>query len=476
MTARHLALALVLAVSATTAAAAARPAPLRVRDVEVGVATLRGEGLQAGTTVEPHVAADPANPRHAVAVYQVARGDKGAGAIGISVTRDGGRTWRRSLLPRGAASTGGSYPRISDPVVAFGPGGVVHVNTLGADFASTTYRTAVLHHVSLDGGTTWEGPHVIVDDSIGGPGGTPFLWNDKNWMAVDTGSGPGHRPGRVYVTWSREVGFATFSDDNGRTWAPVSVVNAPQCFVTNPVVVSNGDLAVSCFVYGGRAVRPDPGSMLAEPVTTLSIQVAVARGAGAVASGTPLVFGAPVTVASYAQAIPQGQRAGGTISMAADPRRPVLHLAWEDTRYDGNRSDLLVATSADGGGTWAAPREVVVGDEPGAVERWAPMVAVGADGTLHLTFRSRDAEDLGEIDTYYVTSVGSRFGGAIRVNTVRTDLAYAALSGTNPFLGDYNGIATSGRLTYIVRCEAYSPRARFDGQHQTTWVAVVERR
>jgi hypothetical protein len=77
--------------------------------------------------VEPFVAVNPTNPKNVVGVFQQDRWSNG-GARGLvtAVTKDGGKTWKRtfahfSTCSGGTAANGGNYDRASDPWVTFAP-------------------------------------------------------------------------------------------------------------------------------------------------------------------------------------------------------------------------------------------------------------------------------------------------------------------------------------------------------------------
>src|SRR3954454_9532782 len=96
-----------------------------------GVVSLSGDILapiagraQPETEMEPFFAVDPENPKHLLAGYQEDRfEDGGCRALTSAVSFNGGVTWRESLIPNLSIAAGGSYQRVSDPWVAFGPGG-----------------------------------------------------------------------------------------------------------------------------------------------------------------------------------------------------------------------------------------------------------------------------------------------------------------------------------------------------------------
>ena len=102
-------------------------------------------------------------------------------------------------------------------------------------------------------------------------------------------------------------------------------------------------------------------------------------------------WSAPVTVASLTPAgtsdryTKRDVRSGTVVpAVAADPRTGALYVAWQDARFSGGARDAVVlATSADGGRSWSAPRLASVAGGPPA---FRPALAVAPDGTLALTY------------------------------------------------------------------------------------------
>src|SRR5438477_8054964 len=199
-----------LAGSIGASGAPAATAPTLVRDVKTGVDKLGSltpavpdsiqDYVQPDTQIEPSIAVNPANPKNVVTVYQEGRiADGGDATNGFATSMDGGKTWKYGELPGLTTypGQGGVMERASDAVVAFGPNNLVYANSLIFDFNNNFgLRSGIAVNVSKDGGLHWGPPVVIQDDNLGG-------LNDKNWIAVDMGKGPGHHFGRVYVVWDR---------------------------------------------------------------------------------------------------------------------------------------------------------------------------------------------------------------------------------------------------------------------------------
>jgi hypothetical protein len=461
-------------------ARAAAPAQYVVRDTEAGRMTRRpkGDEFQADTTIEPSIAVNPANPRNAVVGYQAGRAD-GAASNGYGVTFDAGRHWTYGLMPKLTGLTGGQFTAASDPVIAFGPKNTVYYSSL----AFNADTSAIVNHTSHDGGRHWDAPTYVLNN----PG---QIFNDKNWVVVDNGTGLGHHTGRVYVLWDvGEPVLASYSDDQGKTWlAAPSVVYPGQGIGTIPLVLGNGDLAV---VFATNAYVPPvdsatPPDNQLDTTTVGRMVVATAHGAGALPTGAPLTFSPPVTVGSDRGHAVQDLRAGGLPSASVDPKTGLLAVTWEDGRYRKDAQNDVVVTTSSNGVTWSVPKRVNRGGNDDQVDHFTPALAFGADGVLRIAYRQRpnadDDEKAPYVDTYFQQSSdgGKTWSTPLRVNRVRTDLRFAAFSRNAAFLGDYMQVAPAGAFTYIVRCEALhlSPRDKGslppdETHHQRTYVAVV---
>src|SRR3954454_2433497 len=82
---------------------------------------------------EPSIAVSPRDPRRIIIGYQQDRFREGGGSLSdvLAVSRDGGRRWRRTLLPGVSRCTGSRrWERVSDVSVSFGADGTAYASTL----------------------------------------------------------------------------------------------------------------------------------------------------------------------------------------------------------------------------------------------------------------------------------------------------------------------------------------------------------
>jgi len=512
---------LVAAAVVATHPASAQTGPVLLRDVRTGAdllgsasqSTTPTDYIQPDTQIEPSIAVNPNNPLNAVTGYQEGRVDGGGDATnGYASTFDGGKTWKYGEVP-GLTSypgQGGPFDRASDAVVAFGSANDVYFSSLVFNDTSTDnspngnsntgLRSGMAINVSKDGGRTWSAPVFFADDNLQG-------LNDKNWVVVDNSDQVGHHKGRVYVVWDRIANvYYDYCDTGcdqlsgwafGGTFQQLDVIPAAASTAigSTPVVLNTGGLAV--LFRTDQLVSAGGGTL--NQVTLPYLSVVVAPLAGMQPFGTPLVFTPPVNIAQDLTNNVRAQRAGSLPSADYDTKNGTLAIVWEDGRNHTEShpvNDILVSTSTDGGTTWSAPKQVNPSTPSDYIDRYNPSISASGDGILHLAYRSRkEADNLQDFSpsaqTWYQESSdgGATWSPPLQVNTPANNLNYGAFSRAGTFEGDYNGIASIGGYSYVVREEAYpgEPPAltpdtstadalTLSGkghQHQQTWVAVV---
>jgi hypothetical protein len=512
---------LALTVPGLVSARSSAASPQLVRDVKTGVDKLGAASagsdpiqdyVQPDTEIEPSIAVNPANPKNVVTVYQEGRiADGGDATNGYATSFDGGKTWKYGELPGLTTfpGQGGMFERASDAVVAFGPNNLVYANSLVFDFNKNEgLRSGIAVNVSKDGGRSWGPPVIIQDDNLGG-------LNDKNWIVVDMGKGPGHHFGRVYVVWDRidpvVYDYCDANCDKQTNWLPnlqtiPGLIFAGQGIGAFPVIQKDGGLGIVMdTLLVGVPTPPGPDELDVNPNDEEHVYIA-APAAGSTPFPAPLVFLPPVEIATNQSAGQPAQRGtDGLPAAAVDPQSGTIYAVWDDSRYrtDGT-NDAVMSRSFDNGVTWTVPQRINPGSTTNHIDHYGVDVAVGQGGTVHVGYRTRDESGTGPlyapvIDTYYQESLngGDSFTAPLKVDRQPSNPYYDAFSRDGSFEGDYNQIISAGGYTYLVRCQgapaytgeppALTPNP--DGsntlvlteagkghQHQSAWVALVQNR
>lgn len=413
-------------------------------------------GSQPDTQIEPDIAVDPNNARIVVATFQQGRFIDGASVDpGYAWSHDGGLTWHHRNLPKLTTAVGGPFDRASDPAVAFGPDGSVYISTLA--FNTDNCINVIAVQRSDDGGATFGRP-VLEQRTT-----TCSLFEDKNWITVDTNPGSPHY-GRIYAPWTRfkfdsrgnEVSsrqVLRFSDDRGRTWSPLVYISGSGTHTegAQPLVRPNGVLVDVYEQYTSHG----------------NFEVAQTSRDGGRS------FGAVHVISRQEGSGPPDIRDGELPSGTVDPKTGTLYVSWTDNRHrtDG-QGDILLSRSNDGA-VWTTPIRVNRDPVDSRIDHFTPDVAAYG-GQVYVSFRTRDnANGLSQYVGFRLAQsadAGRSFqrGQALGPST---NLKYAALAPV-PFLGDYMGLAVNGRSIYAAWCVASPPPG--DGRyHQTTWGAAL---
>jgi hypothetical protein len=175
---------------------------------------------------EPHIARALSNPNLLLATFQEGRlTTAGAVDCGFSISRNGGLSWSRALIPGLTQTSGGPYFRATDPVAAVNAGGALFLCTLTATDVNFT-RGVVAVSRSLEG-ATFAAPRV----AYRAPNNAVFP--DKNWIAINRFPGT-PTFGRIVVTFTLFASGSTadgapiartYSDDGGITWSAAAFIH-----------------------------------------------------------------------------------------------------------------------------------------------------------------------------------------------------------------------------------------------------------
>lgn len=299
---------------------------------------------QHETAVEPD---DAAWGSTVVAAYQLGRFADGASSnIGFATSANGGRSWRRGVLPGVTVEStpAGTQARASDPTVAYDAlHGVWLIGTLTLEPGSSH----VLVARSSDG-LQWTAPVVAATG--------PTL--DKDWLMCDNGAASPHR-GRCYLEYTDDAKGTTVSqssDDGGVTWS--QPVNASGILVgTQPAVLPDGTLVVVAGDY-----TDDDG---------LHGSIVSLRSTDGGATFTRAV------VSDLTAKTNDVMRSIALPSVEADSAGKI-YAVWHDCRFRAGcaENDVVLSTSSDGGQTWSAPSRVPVAAVSSTLDAFVTGLAV----------------------------------------------------------------------------------------------------
>lgn len=294
-----------------------------------------------------------------VAVSQSGRFTAGGGSSNIvfASSQDGGKHWTTGGLPGTTVYAGGSWPRISDPSIAYDPEHNVWL-ALGLGIDSGGSGHILLVNRSTNGGLTWSNPVTAAE--------SPGTFFDKTWITCDTwASSPYY--GNCYVTWDDaglgNVMMMSTSTDGGATWSAPASPPVSSGLGGQPVVQPNGNVVVT-FTANYSA-----------------IQAFRSTNGGA-------TWSADVTVASQIDhSVAGGLRSPPLPSaeVAGDGR---VYVAWWDCRFRSGcpANDIVYSSSLDGV-TWSPVTRVPIDPTTSTVDHF--LMGIGVDratsgGSTHI--------------------------------------------------------------------------------------------
>jgi hypothetical protein len=404
--------------------------------------------LYMDAEVEPHIVANPANPQHLVGAWQQDRWSSG-GARGhvAAVSRDGGATWQRVVVPGISLASGGALQRTSSAWLSFAPNGNLYHACIAFD-SDASGLNRVLVSRSTDGGLTWGAPVIVKQDD---QNATDAPLNDKETITADTTD-----TRYAYVIWARfdatgsSAWFAR-TTNGGATWEAARKIYSPgdDRYTQGHRIVVRPDGTLAAFftvesaLASGKSLvmitSPDKGATWAN---TSPRQVAIL---------TPCTIRDPDTNAAM-------RTGAGLFDVACDPANGNLYCVWQDGRF-GNQAygSIAFSQSTDGGATWSTP--VAINQTPAGIgnanrQAFTPAVAVASDGTigvLYYDFRNNTVAPGALADAFLLRCKPTPSAPATApANWRETRLTAASFDvkiapdARGLFLGDYIGLAAAG--------------------------------
>lgn len=137
-------------------------------------------------------------------------------------------------------------------------------------------------------------------------------------------------------------------------------------------------------------------------------------------------------------------RDGGIVPQMAVGADGSLHVTWQDARFTGARDAIAYTRSTDGGLTWSAPVRV---NGSAAVPAFTPQVHVRADGTVGVTYfdlRSDTADAATLLTDHWLARSTDGVNWQETRVTAAFNLNTAPQASGQYFIGDYMGLASVG--------------------------------
>ena len=395
---------------------------------------------------ETPIAINPANPSNMITGANDWNYNDGCA---VNTTADGGASWTPTLpdgfLPGITSFTNdpnvagtGAYDAGGDPTIAFSPDGKVAYYVCQAFDFTSPFDIALLLNRSYDGGFTWQKTGLVQVSAFSGNGttnGSNGKFPDHENIYVDPITG------YVYLTWAEFSGntrspvYVAVSHDQGGTWTLSKITagnvrnNQDQRVVTDPS--GNAYLVFDNGVQGGKG-------------TVLYVSKSTNGGLG---WSAPVQFAAltnPVCVfPPYCFNITGGAfRAGGSYPAPAfDPVRNRLDVLTADIRGGPYAQMYLYSVRPDLTLDFSTMLPAGFGD------RFMGELSAAPNGRLDASFWDRGYSSNQLVDLTYATSAdGGHTWRQARVTTAGYDPSQwgvTAGAGFRPFIGDYNGIAST---------------------------------
>lgn len=382
---------------------------------------------------------------------------------GTAVTRDAGATWvngwvggsRSEREPRVQA-----YDCVTDPVLEFGPDGLLYYLVEAYNAASEATGALPLNQtpvggfgvgsnmwlaVSSDGGSTWEFRGQI---SLG-PGGV-ILLHDKSDLAVSPTTGT------IVASWTAFSALAsqllyTRSTDGGNVFSPprpLMTLDSPAQAQETTAMVDldfdrSGRLHAVWFNWNTGdvlyAVSEDDGATFTAPVV-------LSPGAPWTGANAPNSNFRIFDSTMLAVDLTEGNRSGW------------LYVTWADDQLSEGDHDVWFLRSPDGGLTWTSPVQV---NSFTGTDQFHPNLAVASDGSVHLFMYDRqyDPENRLLDVTHGISLDGGDSWNWTRVSNASFDGDLGIHQSGVPFMGDYNGIAAGEGVVYITYADTREGRS-----------------
>src|SRR5438270_5342007 len=395
---------------------------------------------------------------------------------GFSYTTNGGSTWAPESFAPFTSFTNdpsvpgiGTFPIAGDPVVVWNPkfstfdvvcqafGLSAHqVQLIASAFdpakANANANVNFSYGSAVGGAPAWTGLVAITTGTSNGTQkGSNGKFPDHNAGTVDTGIGPGHHFGRLYIAWAEFNGHGrspidiAYSDDNGNTWTgPIRVSDAGHQFDQDatPRVGPDGAVYVS-FTSG-----PNESSLK-------NNFAGIAKSTDGGNTWSQTFVAAPIP--NPAVGIPNAlYRGGGDVTSVVDQVSGKVVVVFDD-RTTGKGNLYSVHTLAPGNlGAWSAPHRI----KATTSTQFFPWLSSAPNGRVDLAYYDRacDPHDVLVCVTLSSTADDGASWSSVAVTSSGFDgdtfgacLAFVDPPDcTNFFLGDYIAVASANKKAQVM--------------------------
>ena len=404
--------------------------------------------------VETFAAANPKDPKNAVAVYMdLYPTVMNTRPCSFSTTGNGGQSW--TVQGDAPLRTIPGLNACSDPSIGADDRGTFYMAYLDDNYQPATGvdDTDIRVARSNDKGKSFRASSIAVNSG-------PADYLDKPLLAVDGWAGsPSH--GNVYVAYAdftlQDQVFVVTSRDGGNSWSAPILLDGPGgqaslLIGSMPTVAPDGTV----YIFWSRFPYYVP------PMT---IRFSKSTDGGATWSGAAdVAAGLPTPTDFYLKnADPEfGSTAnhgiiGNSFPMGAVASDGKVYVTWTDfpngtcrkSQSTGpiqpcTNSDVRLTVSRDGGATWSAP--VKISDETGSSDQFYPTLAAHSNGLVSIAWLDKRLDPANiNYDVFYTNT----YDGATFLPNVRVTTA-SSITGLRQFLGDYNGMAATGNAVFPV--------------------------
>jgi hypothetical protein len=373
-------------------------------------------------------------------------------AQSIFYTADGGETWQHTCSPAESAygmTCSVTLPTVfgSDPAVWWDASGNAYFENMliCSTLGLFNINYAIVVAKSSDGGATWTGQGVVIDNW-----GTGTI-EDKNFYAIDRWLSSPYN-GRHYTCWDRANNekFA-WSADSGATWTEVNLPNiaggtdlgceiavedSGRVHVVFDTLTCSGSTCSNERMF--HTVSTDGGASWSTPVLVRDLDLVSFSGAntpGPQDSRGINPFGS-VDVDST----------GGTCD-------GIVYAAFSDfTTGTAENTDVFLSRSLDGGATWQTPVRMN-DDGAGGNAQFHPFMAVdqSTGDVIAAWHDARNDVNNNAVDIYLArsTDCGQTFEANIQVTKPSSEFNNSGISSSNLNTSDNPGANANQAGEYL---------------------------